>query len=115
MTVRLRRGGIPLHKLTLEKVIVGSVSRRLQDLENDVSVHLTQASGAGIGGPADVRGPHGVGITAWSTRMGGGWCNEITGNHNQAGKVGDQVPGNLWHRAECKAGPSQRRRTRWVH
>ena len=41
MTVRLRRGGIPLHKLTLEKVGVGRVGRQLQDLENDVSVQIT--------------------------------------------------------------------------
>ena len=61
MTVRLRYGGIPLHKLTLEKVNVGPVtdpapvSRQIQDLENDVGVCLTKVSGAGIGGPADVR------------------------------------------------------------
>ena len=77
MTVRLRRGGIPLHKLTLEKVGVRRVGRQLQDLENDVGVHLTKTCCAGIVGPADVRG-----------------------NPNQARKVGDQVPGNLWHRGQ---------------
>ena len=51
MTVRHRRGGTPFHKLTIEKV-----GLQLQDLENDIGVSLTKACGAGIGGPADVRG-----------------------------------------------------------
>ena len=72
MTIRFRRCSTPLHKLSLEKVDVGLVCRQLQDLENDVGACLTEASGAGIGGPAD-----------------------LLGYHNQAGEVGDQVPGNL--------------------
>ena len=67
IAVRLRCGFIPLHKLTLEKVGVGSVSFQLQDLDIDVGVRLTKACCTGISGPANV-----------------------LGNHNQAGKVGDQ-------------------------
>ena len=54
MTVRARLFATEYHssvKLTLEKVCVGSVSRQLQDLENDVNVRLTKACCAGIVGP----------------------------------------------------------------
>ena len=44
MMARLQCGSILLHNFTLEKVGVGRVDRQLQDLENDVSVHLTKAS-----------------------------------------------------------------------
>ena len=82
MTFRLRRCGIPFHKLTIKKVCVSCVSLQHQDLENDVGVRLTKACCAGIGGPADVRINH----------------NQAS---NQASKVGDQVSGNLWHHTEC--------------
>ena len=39
----------------------------------------------------------------------------VRGSHEQAGHVGDQVLGNLWHRWECRTNCSQRRRTSVVH
>ena len=59
LTCSRRRGGIPIHKLTLEKVVVvGLVAHHLQGLVNDVGVHLTNAIGAGIGSPPHILGNH---------------------------------------------------------
>ena len=91
-TVVLRRCGIPLHKLTLEKRSEIRVRHKIQVLENGVGVCLGKACSAGIAGSDGVRR-----------------------SHEHAGNVGDQVLGNLWHRWECRTNRSQRRRNRVVH
>ena len=64
MTAKLRRGGIPLHKFTIEKVGVRRVCLQLQDLENDIGVRQDHCASPRLaarvsgGGPADVRGNH---------------------------------------------------------
>ena len=72
MTVRLRRGGIPLHKLTIEKVCVGCVGRQLQDLENDVS-------------------------SLWRGYRRSSGCTGQPQSGQQCGLTLGLFPGNLWH------------------
>ena len=73
-TVVLRRCGIPLHKLTLEKRGEIRVGHKMQVLENCVGVCLGKAIGAS---PAPMA-------------------------YGASGNKGDKVLGNLWHRWECR-------------
>ena len=85
--VVLRRGGIPLHKLTLE---VNSASdARFRYLRTASAFALACCAGISV-------------------------SNAVLGSHEQACHVGNQVLGNLWHRWECRTNRSQRRRTRVV-